>query len=812
MHHQRVTLLLIGMLLLAACAQPPTPAPPTAPPTPVAAAPATPSKPTAEPEPTPPSGLPAAEIINEEGGPGFVTGEWAYTSYAVAGAYQEPVAALLDASRLVQGNHSEWVPRSGQILGTLTSPLSPAPVSYQVNLPIRPDAASVDLDNDGETDDGVLIYALVMSTNLVGDSYLEQTEQLGFSSYLTDPQTGAVREGTFLIYAPNAEQGFPGGAGADGQFFTADDPAVAVPGGYTLATLNPDGSVAFNRSFEARMDVREPAAFASPDFSGQGILESYNALIDVLKVRYSFTELRKLDWEQIRQEYLPRVQAADAAEDFTAYYGALWNLAQSIRDSHVQVTAPQAIRIAELSKRVEPFQGNVGAGLAELSDGRFIATYLDPEGPAARAGWQFGTEIVRVDGVPIGERIDSLPYLSPESTAEGIRVARLSYALSFPVGAEVTIEYRLPGESELRSVTLIAGDHATAPTSSAPPREEISFKRLDDGSGYIQWTAFNDLLYKLAVWEKFLATFHNAPGIVIDLRGNGGGNVGLLNTMSSYLFTDEDPRPLNWIDTYTYDEQANDLVREFSSDYVLSSPKPELTYTGPVVVLVDESSASAAEYFPQLLQRQGRAIVVGEHGSDGAGGVIERVAMPGGLTFQFTKGRSVFAGTDELNLEGKGVTLDVRVPITAESEQAKLDGDDPVLDAALVALADEASRRDAARLTSATWQWIIAFDAAVQQTAITNPADYTLRFGEDGTVTVKADCNQASGTYTRGEAGALSITLGPVTAAECGADSRSDEFIRLLGAATSAQLDGEKLGVLLDPTSDFFALEFEPAE
>ena len=75
--------------------------------------------------------------------------------------------------------------------------------------------------------------------------------------------------------------------------------------------------------------------------------------------------------------------------------------------------------------------------------------------------------------------------------------------------------------------------------------------------------------------------------------------------------------------------------------------------------------------------------MVGAHATDGVGRVIERVPLPGAIAFQFTKGRTVFAGTDEYNLEGKGVTLDVRVPVTEESERSRLDGGDPVLDAAV---------------------------------------------------------------------------------------------------------------------------------
>ena len=64
--------------------------------------------------------------------------------------------------------------------------------------------------------------------------------------------------------------------------------------------------------------------------------------------------------------------------------------------------------------------------------------------------------------------------------------------------------------------------------------------------------------------------------------------------------------------------------------------------------------------------------------------------MPFGIVFHYTKGRAYFAGTDEMNLEGTGVTPDVRVPTTVETVEAKLAGEDPVLDAGLEVLFDKA--------------------------------------------------------------------------------------------------------------------------
>ncbi|MEZ4769616.1 MAG: serine hydrolase [Caldilineales bacterium] len=741
--------------------------------------------------------LPAAEIAVDEGGPAVATGEWAYTAAAVARHYLEPVAMLLDMSGPIQRNYTEWAPRSGQIIGVFTRPLAPAPTAYQVNLPVQPAGASVDVDNDGEEDAGVQVFAANLGTNLVGDSYLEQVEQGGFTSYLTDPQTGDIRQGALLVYAPDDAQGFPSAAGEDGVYFTADDPAVGLPAGWTLATLDEDGQVTFDRSREATMDILEAAAYASPDFSDQGILESFNSLIDLLAVRYSYTDLRGLDWEQIRQEYLPRVEAADAAGDFPAYYAAMNDLALSIKDAHVYLSTNS---FENKSAAAEPFDQAFGGGLGveamELSDGRVVVTYLEPEGPGAQAGWQVGTEIVSVDGVAIGDRIDTLPILESAGNPEVIRLQQTKNALAFPAGAETIIEYRQPEASDVLSATLTAveGTFAVAP-KPAVEDADISFKDLGDGIWYVQWKMFRDPLYKIAVWEKLLTQAQGATGLIIDMRHNGGGATDLMYTLASYLFTADDPAQGHWIDNYTYDEKAGDLVKEFASDRTLSSPRPELTFNGAVAVLVGEGSASAAEYLPQFLQRQGRAIVVGEHGTEGAGGYLEQAAMPGDFIFHFTKGRTYFAGTEELNLEAKGVDLDVRVPISLENELAKQEGRDVVLEAAIVAVGEEAARLFAERLPGTTLQLMtlqaLGEDGAFAQVNPTNPLSYTLTFAADGVLSIQAGCNQVNATYSLGSAGAISITPGAATLALCPDDGLGERFVAALAQVALLQTDGQ---------------------
>jgi heat shock protein HslJ len=72
-----------------------------------------------------------------------------------------------------------------------------------------------------------------------------------------------------------------------------------------------------------------------------------------------------------------------------------------------------------------------------------------------------------------------------------------------------------------------------------------------------------------------------------------------------------------------------------------------------------------------------------------------------------------------------------------------------------------------------------------KQNPIADPTLYEVVYGPDGTLTVKADCNTASGSYTYegGMVGSVRVEMGPMTLAACSPDSRSVELIESLLAA-----------------------------
>ena len=112
-----------------------------------------------------------------------------------------------------------------------------------------------------------------------------------------------------------------------------------------------------------------------------------------------------------------------------------------------------------------------------------------------------------------------------------------------------------------------------------------------------------------------------------------------------------------------------------------------------------------------------------------------------------------------------------------------------------------------ATLRATPWQWV-SFTSPVEHFDVEAPLSYLVQFNDDATVNIVADCNNAVGTY-QGEGGKLQIELGPMTAAACPPDSRSDQFVRLLGGAALYFFQEGNLHI--DLFADSGTMVFSPA-
>jgi C-terminal processing protease CtpA/Prc len=673
------------IIILAGCT---TPSPasvqaPTSLPVPAATA-----MPTSPPAPAATSAVPV--ISAQASGPKIVTGIVTYTNAFFTGGVAEPEVILEDEGGFVTRNRKFVIPVESQVIGQLTSDFYTSPFSYSLALPAEPNGTLHDVNHDGKGDKGVMIFAVAYWTNTWGDPYLERRDQGGggWSSAYASTKVSEDRDtylevygGKYLVYAPDDQQQFPAGFGPDKKLFTDDDPIMNLPAGWSVVDMNQTPFV-IDRSEKPVIDLIEPAGSAQDDFSQLSYPEAFDKMVDKFKKEYAWTELKNIDWDAKAREFRPRFEAAEKNNDQHAYALALRDFIWSIPDTHVGFDATLLQNDIQTD-----IAGGLGFAMRETDDGQIIANFILKDGPADKAGMKWGAEILALDGTPTTDVVSAtIPWNSPFSNPIARRLQQLRFALRFkldkgtvevkfknPDGTEQTVKLPVVEERDsLRFSSVAAGESPTA--------LPVEFSVLPSGLGYIKISSFldNDVL-SIQVWERAIKYFkdNDVPGVILDMRTNGGGSGWLADQMAAYFFDKETVVG----NTARYNQGSGAFYMDPGDEQRMIPPRSELQYGGPVAVLVGPGCASACEFFSYNMTINNRAKIVGQYPSEGAGGSVEQFLMPEDISTQMTTGRAVDA-QGNIHLEGKGVVPTIKVPVTAETLKKQAAGEDVVLEAA----------------------------------------------------------------------------------------------------------------------------------
>ena len=299
---------------------------------------------------------------------------------------------------------------------------------------------------------------------------------------------------------------------------------------------------------------------------------------------------------------------------------------------------------------VEPVvfaRGGIGINIRMLNDSAVI-TSVDPESPGQRAGLSSGFIIQAIDGIPIAQIEMEVKQDMPPYNDRG-RIAQITKGIMGRIygdpETEVLITYTDEGGKKREKKITRAKRSGTpiGPDGTFFFAIEFEAKRLDNGVGYIQLNTFQPPLVTRI--SNAIKSMSNVSGIILDLRGNSGGEIeGMLD-----LFLTEK--------TVLY------LKRTRDSETKIFSDPPDDVYQGPLVVLIDELSGSASELFAACLQALKRAVIVGER-SPGAVMESDTMIFPNGAVFMYPVAQ-ISTPAGEV-LEGYGVVPDIEVRLDLE--------------------------------------------------------------------------------------------------------------------------------------------------
>jgi carboxyl-terminal processing protease len=313
-----------------------------------------------------------------------------------------------------------------------------------------------------------------------------------------------------------------------------------------------------------------------------------------------------------------------------------------LHDAHTRLHTPRERMDRERLLAVTP-----GISVWEV-DNKPVVTSVDPGSEAERAGIVPGMIVNSVNGTPVANRLDQVKMaMGGSSTARAERLRLYHRLLDGDPGTKITL-----------GLTDFAGKLVTAAVSlrSVSDAPDVISKQLPSGYGYIKLT-----LWKSPIHDRFRAALDllkSAPGVVIDLRDNPGGEVSEVLKIAGFFFPNHEPF-------------GNFITRSGRHMELATPGGHDAAYAGRVAILINESSGSGSEMFAEVMQETGRAVVVGRQSCGCLLGISEFKKLKGGgelavseLGYMSPRGRRV---------EGTGVIPDEPVLITLSDLQSNRD-------------------------------------------------------------------------------------------------------------------------------------------
>jgi hypothetical protein len=392
--------------------------------------------------------IPEAEFVNDEGGVVTVVGE-AFPSTPRLRSYgSQPVVFLGDISNVFVDGAFDFSTEylnmdSPQVLAYTQGNLRLEPMTYEIPLPTLPGGELTDIDRNDDDDAGIGVYTVNFTFNGIDDPFIDDREFIAYSSitYSRDFETlYEINGGKILVYVPEGERAFPSGYGDDGELFTDDDPLVLLPQGYTVAEIDTEPFI-FDRSATVEMNILESEGSEFTDFSDLGYLDAFDAMVEMMRDEYAFSEFKAVDWDALVAEFRPRIAAADVSSREAEYLRALDGFLKSIPDGHI---GSDAI-LGFVDDYFADAGGGIGLSLVEVEDGRFLVNFVTPSSPADEVGIVVGAEIVLINGLLMEDvLLNETLWFGPYSTDHNRRLEQVRFATRFGIGERLTITYRNP--------------------------------------------------------------------------------------------------------------------------------------------------------------------------------------------------------------------------------------------------------------------------------------------------------------------------------------------------------------------------------
>lgn len=305
-----------------------------------------------------------------------------------------------------------------------------------------------------------------------------------------------------------------------------------------------------------------------------------NVVSEDIEKEFYDPNMKGLKWDAMLEEARARI---DRAQNVGEMATAVFSVVNKLDDSHTMFIPPERI-----SKPLFGFEAK--------AIGQDVYIYeIKKKGAAEKAGLKVGDKILTVNGFnALRENWDLMMIYF--RVLRPIGVLNLEYQRGNGPITKLTLEAEMKNRPMLTDLTQ-SFNFWELLREFDDSRIAARYHMYEDGIGYVQ---LEDFMASEGLYKNLVKKVEGGKAVIVDLRGNPGGAVDYLQKFAGFF--EPEKRVM-----------FNVVTRKKTEPVEIKPQKTVLS--GPMFILIDSQSSSAAELFARYFQLRKRAVVIGDDSS-----------------------------------------------------------------------------------------------------------------------------------------------------------------------------------------------------